>query len=276
MLAASVNFEIEFEAFPFVDGRQAGTLHRADVHEGIGLTIIAHQEAETLHRIEEFDRPGNPLTRQLALRGSWRTRRNRDHIADNLKILSGNLAAAIHQIEFEFLPFGQPFKPGTFDRADVHKHIFAAGFLLDEAKALLRVEKLHHAFAGSDDLRGHAVETAATAARSTGATRTAAATRAAAKTAAIAAAEAATITTAKAAAVTTAAIITKAAGRLITIHTATKRIEVVFAKTVTLVAAAPAPPIVTHKSIHTLSGRLQIVALIMAKRRANSACESAA
>jgi hypothetical protein len=133
----------------------------------------------------------------------------------------------------------------------VHEHIFAAGFLLDEAEAFLRVEEFHHAFAGADNLRGHAVEPAAASAAA-GAARAAGATRAAAKAAAIAKTTA--IAAAKAAAIISGALIAEAAGRC-EISAAAERIEAVFAEAVTFVFAAAAPPIVTHKSIHTLSHR---------------------
>jgi hypothetical protein len=221
------------------------------VHERIRLTIITDEETEALHRIEEFDRAGNALPCQLTLR-SCRLGRNRDHIANNLKILRRHLAAAIHEVVLELLALSEAFKAGTFDRADVHKHIFAAAFLLDEAEAFLGVEELHRALASADDLRRHAAETAASsaaAARATGAARTtAAATRAAATAEAITAATAETVAAA-AEAVTASAKITR--GR-VTIVTAAKRIKTIFAKTVALVAAAPASPIVTHRSTRTL------------------------
>nr|WP_230959447.1 hypothetical protein [Erythrobacter donghaensis] len=132
--------------------------------------------------------------------------------------------------------------------------------LLDEAETLLGIEELHRALAGADDLGGHAAETAATAT---------AAARAARATAAEAAATAARTTAAAAVAITTTAtaepvaatateavtasepVAAEIAGRK-TVIPAAKRIEAIFAETVALVAAAPASPIVTHRSTRTL------------------------
>jgi hypothetical protein len=259
MLAASVNFKIKFVTLAFVEGGKARTLNRADVNKSIGLAIIAHQEAKALHRIEEFDCARDPFTRKLALRSSRGTRLNSYNFADNLEILRGDLATTINQVEFKLLPFGKAFQAGTLNRADVHEHIFAAGFLLDEAKTLLRVEELHHAFTSADNLRRHAAETAST---STGTAATAARSTATAATRAAATAAKA-ITTAKATAIiATAAIIPEVARWLEAISTA-KRIETFFAEPVALVTAAPTPPIVTHKSIRTLHHCPQVAAPIM-------------
>ncbi|GAB4471919.1 MAG: hypothetical protein OHK0018_01730 [Erythrobacter tepidarius] len=115
----------------------------------------------------------------------------------------------------------------------MNEDIVSAAFLLDEAEALLDVEELHDAPAGADDLGRHAAEAAATA----GATQAATAAARAATSKAIAAAK---------------AIAAKVARGQKTVIPAAKRIEAVFAETVALVAAAPASPIVTHISEHTL------------------------
>jgi hypothetical protein len=91
-------------------------------------------------------------------------------------------------VEFQLLTFGQTFKSGAFDRADVDEHIFAAFIALDEAEALASVEEFYDALALADDLRGHAATAAATAASATKAAATAAAKTAAASTASEAAA----------------------------------------------------------------------------------------
>jgi hypothetical protein len=260
MLAASVDLKIELEAFTFVDGSQTGTLYRADMHERIRLAVIAHQKAEALHGIEEFDRASDPFACQFALRRSRSAGFDGDHIPDNLKILRGDFPAAIHQIEFELLAFRQSFQPGTFNGTDVHEDIFAAGFLLDEAEALCRVEKLDHALAGANHLRWHPTEatcTASTAAGATRATRSAAATRSAT-------AEAITTTAAaKAATIISGTIIAEIAGRLEAVRASAKRIKAFFTEPVAFISAAAAPPIVTHKSNHTLSHRPVIRAPIM-------------
>jgi len=217
------------------------------VHERIGLAIITDEEAEALHRVEELDRAGHTFTRQLPRR-SCRLGRHGNDIANNLKILSGNLSATIHEVVLQFLPFGEAFKPGTFHSADMNEDVFAATFLLDEAEAFLDVEELHDALASADDLGWHTGKTAAActaaraAARATGATRPTARTwRTAASTKPVTAA--------------TEAVSSEFARRRKTIAIAAKRIEAFFAKAVALVAAAPASPIVTHRSVRTLSHR---------------------
>ncbi len=207
--------------------------------ERIGLAIIAGYEANALHRIEELDRSASLFAGQLTL---WRfgTFFDSDHIAHNLKVAGRNLAAAIDQVEFEFLPFGQTFKAGAFDRADVHKHILAAAFLLNEAETLVRVEELHHAFAGSNDLGRHSAATAASTA-TTAAAEAAATTTAAEATAALA------ITTE---AVSTAEPVSAAA--------TAEGIKTFVAKSIALVAApAAAPSIETHKPKRTFDSPLK-------------------
>lgn len=250
MLPSSINFQVKLVTFAFVQTLQARTLDRADVDESVRLAIVTNKEAEALHRIEEFDCTGCALASQLALR-----RRaalfNGDYVTNNLQILRGNLAAAINQVELQFLTFSQTFKACPFNRADMNEDVFSASFLLDEAKALLAIEELHNTLAGADNLRWHTVETTATtAARPT----TAAATWS-------------TATAAEAIATARAAIITKTAptaakpillpeivawGKI----TATaKWIEAVLAKTVPFVPAPAAPSIVTHNLVRTLSIR---------------------
>jgi hypothetical protein len=252
VLAPSVNFQIELIAFAFVQSREARTLNRADVHKCIGLAIIADQEAKALHRVEELDRACDTLTCQLTLRCSGLGRHG-DDITHNLQILRRHLAAAIHEIVLKLLPFGETFQTGTFDSADVNEHIFTATILLDETEAFLGVEELHRALAGANDLGWHArsaAEAAATTARATGTARATAAARAARGTAA----EAITAPTAKTIAATAETVTTTAefARWRKAIIPAAKRIKTFFAKTVALVAAAPASPIVTHKSVRTL------------------------
>src|SRR5690606_16989888 len=175
VLASSIDLEIELVAFALVDAGQAGTLHRADVHEGIGLSIVADEEAEAFHRVEELDRAGRFLAGQLTL-GSTpavapvaaiptvaAARLHRHGVAHGLQIPRGNLPATIDQVEFELLPLAQTFEAGALDGADMDEHVLTAAFLLDEAEAFLSVEELDRALAGADDLCRHAAETAATA-----------------------------------------------------------------------------------------------------------------
>jgi hypothetical protein len=224
------------------------------MHKGIGLTIIARDEAKALHRVKELHRAGCPFARQFAL---WCSRlgRHSDNIAENLKIGSRNFTAAINQIELKLLAFGQAFQTGALDRADMNEHILTAVFTLNEAEAFLRIEKLDDAFAGADHLGRHTATTTAAAARSaawsaeattatTRCTTAAKTTAAAAKAAAITAAEAASVptteTTARCAATKAAATATATA---VGIKTA------FVTETIALVASATPPPSVkTHKN----------------------------
>lgn len=257
MLASSIDFEVEFKPLTFVDRCQARTLDRADMHERIRLTIVTNEKAETLHRVEEFDRPCRPFTGQFTL-GCASAFLNSDDFADDLKILSGNLAATIDQVEFKLLPFGQTFEPGAFNGTDVDEHVLTAAFLSDKAETFLAVEELHRAFAGAYDLSGHAVETAAATTAAAGATTTAAAAEAITTASAAAIAIAATTTaavaiTATAAEAVSAAIISVIRRGRESVTAATERIKAVLAESVALILAAATSSIVTHNLIRTLS-----------------------
>ena len=259
MFAASVHLEVELITFAFVESREARTLDRADVHECVRLAVVTYKEAETLHRIEEFDGPGRFFSGQFTLRSGTAIAAafgvaaasalfDRNDIADNLDVLRRHLAAAIDQIEFEALTFSQTFEAGALNRTDVNENVFAAAFLLDEAEALLSVEELYDAFAGADDLCGHAVETAATAAA---AALAAAEPSAAATGTAATAASAEAITAAAAAteAVIAATETVAAAAIAVTaeIAAATERIEAFFTESIALITApTTAPFIITH------------------------------
>ena len=56
VLAAAVDLDLELEPVAFVERRHAGALDRRDVDERIGLAVVALDEAEALHRVEELDR----------------------------------------------------------------------------------------------------------------------------------------------------------------------------------------------------------------------------
>jgi hypothetical protein len=226
------------------------------MHEGIRLTIITGDEAKALERVEELHRAGSLVTGQLTLR-----RRSclghGDHFADHDQIASRNLAATIHQSEFQVLAFGQTFEASALDSADVHEHVLAAILTLDEAEALLAVEKLYNALALANDLSRHAATGAAaiTAAEATAARGTTAEAAAARSTAA----EAAAITTAEATTTAATAKTVTATAEAIaatakTVTAACERIEAVFAKTVALVSApAATPSIKTHKPERTFA-----------------------
>src|SRR3546814_6262572 len=65
-LAAVVDFDVESDAVALFEARHAGALHRADVDEGVGLSVVARDEAEALRRVEEFDRARGAFAGQLA------------------------------------------------------------------------------------------------------------------------------------------------------------------------------------------------------------------
>jgi hypothetical protein len=256
MLAATIDFQFEFEPVAFVEAGHASTLDGGDVHERIGLSVIALDEAEALHRIEELDRTGRLLAGQLALWSGTEaaacartttarcatggsitlTRRTAighfHRLAIDLEVGRRDPATAIDQREAQGLTFGQTGQAGLLDCADVHEHILTAIIANDEAETLLAVEELDDAGAFANDLGGHATACAAATRAAEAATTTAAAaetTAAATAAEAITAAAAETVTTAAAAAkaITTA----KAA--------AAAAVEIIAAETVALVAATP-------------------------------------
>ena len=236
MFASSVDFDIELQLIAFVQFAQARAFHCTDVHERVRLAVITGDEAKALHGVEELYGAAGAFTGQLTLR-SRRACFHRNNVANNLQVGSRNLSAAINQVEFELLSFSKAFKASAFNCADVNEHIFAAIFTLNEAEALLAVEELYNALAGSDNLSGHS---AAATAAATGTTE-AATTRTA-----VTAAETTAITAAEAAAITEA---TPATAEIIATETAATAvgIETFFAETVPLIAsAAPPPSVKTH------------------------------
>lgn len=252
VLASSINFDVEFDLIAFVEARHARTLNRADVHERIRLTVIARDEAEALHRVEELDRTGRLVTRQLALRSRFARCLltllfDRDDIADHHEIAGRNLAATIDELKFQLLTFGKTFQAGTLYRADVHEHIIATLIALNEAEALGCVEELYDALALANDLGRHAAATGATAAETAAATTgTAAETATAGSATTEAAATAAkAITTAEAAAVaaTAEAITAAKAAATATVLSCEEGIEAaafIFAKPIALVTSPTA------------------------------------
>jgi hypothetical protein len=200
------------------------------VHEHIFAAVIALNETETLHVVEEFDRTIGALAGQFALRAAaitaakaasvaatisaaeattitaitiktaaFRTRSAFWHgqrIAFYDQVGCRNLAAAIHQREFQRLAFCQTGQAGLLDSTDVDENVIGLVIALDEAKAFLAVEEFDDSLAGTDNLCGHcrtawsAAKAAATAATETAATAaiTSAKAAAAAETAAATAA----------------------------------------------------------------------------------------
>jgi hypothetical protein len=157
--------------------------------ECIGLAVIALDETEAFHRIEELDcalglfAGQGPLRRPLgALDG--------DRLAFDPKVGRRNPAAAVYQRELERLSVGKIGQARLLDGGDMDENVLAAVVADDESETLLGIEELHDALAFADDLGRHS---AACAATSTAAAETSAAAGAAAEAAAITASESATI-----------------------------------------------------------------------------------
>src|SRR3546814_15487481 len=74
-LAAPVDLQLEAEALTLVQALQPGPLDSRDMDECIGLAVIALNEAETLHRVEELHRALDALASGLALMAPATTRR---------------------------------------------------------------------------------------------------------------------------------------------------------------------------------------------------------
>jgi hypothetical protein len=251
IFAAAIDLELKLEPVAFVERRDARTLDRRNVNERVGLAIVALNEAEALHRIEELDRPAGLFTRQLALRASatsatataTATALDRHRLAFDTKVGRRDPAASIDKRELERLAVGKISQARLLDRRDVNEHILTAIIANDEAEAFLRIEEFDDAFAFADDLWGHSTAAAAKSA----AAAAAAAESTAAATAGVAAATAVTVATASATA-TEAATAAIAAATLLVAEFA----EIAFvAETFALVATAPAavplaPSIETH------------------------------
>src|SRR3546814_14195172 len=108
-------------AFPIsvaiVESRQTRTVDRRVMHEGIGLSVIALDEAEAFHRVEELDRAGRLLPGGLPLRAAAATIAvalprgaailDRHRLAVDLEIGRRNAHTAIDQREVERLAFGK-------------------------------------------------------------------------------------------------------------------------------------------------------------------------
>ena len=162
------------------------------MNERIGLAVIALDEAEALHGVEELDRAAGLFAGQLALRPAPPAGRtlDRHRLAFDAEVGRRNAAAAIDQREFERLAVGEVGQTRLLDRGNVHEHILAAIIANDEAETLLRIEEFDDAFAFADDLGGIPPPPPPHAAAAETAAATAAAA-AAAITAATAAADAA-------------------------------------------------------------------------------------
>ena len=131
------------------------------MNERIRLTVVALDEAEALHGVEELDGARCLLAGQLALRTAaeaaaailaGRALRNRKRIALDLEVGRRHLAAAIDEGEGERLAFGKTGEARLLDCRNMDEHILAAIVTNDEAEALLSVEEFYDALAFADDL----------------------------------------------------------------------------------------------------------------------------
>ncbi len=253
----------------------AGALDGRNMNESVRLAVIAADEAEALHGVEEFDGALGLLAGQLALRAAvfaitaaeaaFGPRRAHDfhRLAIDLDVGRGNAAAAIDERELERLTIGQIGKAGLLDSADVDEHVLAAVIADDEAEALLGIEEFDDAFAFANDLGRHAAAET-TAAASTTATEATAAAAVAATAATSAVAEATTAAAAVAAARrATVAEATAATAAIGTVAPAERAFsaEAVVPETVPFVPAATAtvaftPSIETHARLNSLRARL--------------------
>jgi hypothetical protein len=182
VLAAPVHFELERESVAFVERRKPGAFDGRNVNEGVRLSIIPLDEAESLHRIEELDRSLGLFARELALGAALRAL-DRHRLAFDSKVRRRNASAAIDESELERLPVCEIGEASLLDGRDVDEDIVAPVIADDEAEAFLGIEELHDPLPFTDDLRGHSATAAAT------------------ESAATAAAEAATVTASESAAV---------------------------------------------------------------------------
>jgi hypothetical protein len=189
VLAASIDFQLERKPVAFVESRHSGAFDGRNVDEGVRLAVIALDEAESLHCVEELDGALRLFAGQLALRSALGAL-DGYRLAFDSKVRRRNPSAAIDQGEFQRLPVGEIGQARLLDGRDVDEHVLPAVIADDEAESLLGIEELHHALPFADNLGRHAstaaAETAAIAAAAAAADPAAAVTAAAAESAAIA------------------------------------------------------------------------------------------
>src|ERR671912_345981 len=70
IFAAAIDLDLELQSVALVQRGHPGALDGRDVDERIGLPVIALDEAEAFHRVEELDRAAGFLAGQLALRAA--------------------------------------------------------------------------------------------------------------------------------------------------------------------------------------------------------------
>jgi hypothetical protein len=137
-------------------------LNGRDVDKGVRLSVVAADEAEALHRVEELDGAAGLLAGQLALGAAavaaattetaaaagaaailtGRALGDRHRLALDLEVGRRDAAAAIHQREFQRLPFGKAGEARLLHGGDVNKHVLAAIVADDEAEALCELKNL--------------------------------------------------------------------------------------------------------------------------------------
>ncbi len=257
IFAALIDLDIEIEPVAFVEVAHARTFDRADVHKRIGLAVIALDEAEAFHRVEELDRAARALAGKLTARTTvpaalaaaettWtgfarfaRAIRHGKRLALDLEIGRGNFAAPVNKGETKRLAFGKASEARLLDRADMDENIFRAVIAHDEAEAFLTIEEFYDAGAFAHNLGRHAATGTTTAAATTETTATAAITKA--------------TTGSETAAITETTAITKAATKPSTALLG-ETTKIVAAETVPLILAAPAAsPVETHALIFTFA-----------------------
>jgi hypothetical protein len=235
VLAASIDFQLERKPVAFVESRHSGAFDGRNVDEGVRLAVIALDEAESLHCVEELDGALRLFAGQLALRSALGAL-DGYRLAFDSMVRRRNPSAAIDQGEFQRLPVGEIGQARLLDGRDVDEHVLPAVIADDEAESLLGIEELHHALPFADDLGRHA----STAAAETAAIAAAAAAEPAAAVTA-AAAESAAIAKAPASASKAAAILESAAFTV----TVFSEEPVALVSSATA-AVAPTPSIETH------------------------------
>ncbi len=267
IFAAAIHFQFELQAITLVEVGHACALDGRDVDKRVGLAVIALDEAEAFHGIEELDRSAGLFTGQLTLRATLCSAAlgwagfNGEGLTFDAQVRCRDTTAAIDERELKRLAFCEAGQTGLLDCGNVDENVFAAIVAHDKAETLLGIEELNNATAFADDLGRHratsatAAATASVAAATT--TEIVATTKAVAEAAATAAAEAITAAAATAEAITAATeTITAAAEAIAATAAATETVAgetttemVVTTKAVALVPAAPlpaAPTIKTH------------------------------
>jgi len=67
VFASSVHLDIEFDSVAFIEPGKTRAFNRTDMNKRVRLAVIAGDEAETLHCVEELDGTDCLLAGELAL-----------------------------------------------------------------------------------------------------------------------------------------------------------------------------------------------------------------